>query len=192
MLVLKNQYHKFYAFKRQGGSSMLEALIAMVIILMGVLGAAGIQMLSINNTKNAEYQGVAAIVASNMVTAIQGNPSYWLKAGGKTITVNGTAVTVNGTAVSGGIDCKSATCTPDQMASYDLSTWGASVATTVPSGTATIVCNTASPVGCTILLNWLVKNVANLKAASSDADASHLFASGTVRARTYQTMVIIR
>lgn len=168
---------------------MLEALIAMVVILMGVLGVAGIQMLSINNTKNAEYQGIAALTASNMVAAMQANPDYWLTAGGKTISVSGSTITGG---PAGGTDCSAATCDAAKMAAYDLSQWGASVAATVPTGTGSVVCNTASPVECTVTMNWTVKNVANLKAASADVDSTHLFASGTVRARSYQTLAVMR
>ena len=168
---------------------MLEVLIALVVILTGVLGAAGIQMLSINNTKNAEYQGVAAINASNIVAAIHGNSKYWLKAGGKTISVSGSSVTGG---PSGSTDCSSAKCSATEMAAYDLSNWGAAVAASVPSGTASVDCKNTSPVACTITLSWLVKNVANLKAASTNNTKTDLFASGTVRARTYQTVVIVR
>ena len=44
--------------KQQKGFSLLEVLISMVIIMFGLLGIAGTQMLAINNTENARYQGV--------------------------------------------------------------------------------------------------------------------------------------
>ena len=54
------------SMKQQKGFSLLEVLISMVIIMFGLLGIAGTQMLAINNTENARYQGVATTLASSL------------------------------------------------------------------------------------------------------------------------------
>lgn len=59
------------------GFSMLEVLVTLVIILIGVLGVAGMQMLAINNTQIARTHSLAAILASSLAAEMQVNEPYW-------------------------------------------------------------------------------------------------------------------
>lgn len=178
--------------RRQAGFSMLEVLVSLLIILIGVLGMAGIQMLAVNNTGNANDQSLAAILASSLAAEIQGNAAYWAQAPAS-IAVTGTSVT--GGPPSSGANCSntgnspvgSPLCTPAQMAYYDLSNWGGSLASALPSGTGAIAC-TATPLVCTITLGWAAKNVASNNPTGAETGA---LASGTVGQRTYQTTVTV-
>lgn len=134
------------------GFSMLEVLISMLIIMMGALGIAGLQMQAINNTEVARYQTLAALLASSVSADMQGNVAYW--------GVAPASVTISGTSITGGpgsssVSCTGGTiCTASQMAAYSLSVWGNSVANVLPNGTATIACAVSSPATCKVTLNW--------------------------------------
>ena len=204
--------------KGQYGFAMLEVLVSMLVIMFGVLGIAGMQMLAINNTETARYQSAATILANSMVAKMQANYAYW----GQTllppaiITVNGTVITSAPAAGSLPVyagTCIATACSPTQMAYYDVKNWAAAMAGvsndwvptlagTVGSGmalpppqpvagvvtTATISCNAATPEICTLTMYWSEKNIALGNATGAETGA---LATGTVANHSYQTMVSI-
>lgn len=170
--------------RKESGFSMLEILVSVIIIMSGVLGIAGMQLLSINNTEVARYQSLAALLASSMGAEIQGNVAYWGTAA-TNITVNGAAIT--GIPISG-TSCLNAVCTPTQLAAYDLQNWGQAMAGTptmpgaLPGGSGTIACAVIpAPTVCTLTLNWSEKTVASLGTPT-----------GSSAPMTYTTVVTVR
>ncbi len=145
--------------RKESGFSMLEVLVSMIIIMIGVLGIAGMQLLAINNTEVARYQSLAALLASSMATGMQSNAAYW---GTPSSSIGVTGTTITGIA-SGGTSCLNAVCTPTQLAAYDLTNWGQALASTLPNGSGTIACTLIpAPTVCTLTLNWSEKTVASL------------------------------
>jgi type IV pilus assembly protein PilV len=51
---------------RQSGFSLLEALISILVLSIGALGVAGLQTVSLKNSKSADQRGRAAIFAQMM------------------------------------------------------------------------------------------------------------------------------
>ena len=147
---------------------MLEILISLLIIMIGVLGVAGIQLVAINNTTTVSYENTAAQLAAGISAQMQANLAYW---GGAPTNIP--AITQNTTALSG-VDCINNVCTSTNMAAYDKDTWRNALVNNFPTSTATgtcngastaapfvcITCQTATPVVCVIQLAWSVRNVA--------------------------------
>jgi type IV pilus assembly protein PilV len=172
--------------RKTAGFAMLEVLIAMVVILFGVLGIAGMQMYAINNTENARYQSLATVLASSMSAKMQANVAYW-GTPPPSVTLNGSTITGGPSTYAG--SCVNAVCTAQQMASFDLQNWGADIASGLPSGTAKMTCSTPSgtPSICTLTITWSEKNVALTNATGGETGA---FATGTLNSNyTYQTLV---
>lgn len=168
--------------KKQSGFSMLEVLVSLLIILLGALGMAGIQMLSINNTEIARYQSLAALLASSMAAEIQGNKAYWGTAP--------TGISVTGGAISNGPSgsaCGS-TCTASQIAGNTLQTWATSIASVLPTATGTVTCSN-TPAICTVRLQWTENNVALHNPAGT---GNYQFSAGQQSAQSYQTVVTVR
>jgi type IV pilus assembly protein PilV len=180
--------------KQQLGFSMLEVLISLVIIMFGLLGIAGTQMLAINNTENARYQGVANTLASSMTSMMRGNFAYWGTP--RNITITGVkGGTASQTVLSSGfgtvptyVDCSTSLCSASQVAYYDLLNWGRTVATRLPAGTSTIACGTDIPTTCSVTLNWSENNVA---VSNDNGTKTGVLASGVAGARSFQTLVAI-
>lgn len=165
--------------RKESGFSMLEVLVSMIIIMIGVLGIAGMQLLSINNTEVARYQSLAALLASSMAAEMQANVAYWGTAA-TNITVNGTAITGGPGGVSG--TCQNVVCSAPQMANYTLQNWGQALANTLPGGTGAISCAVIpAPTVCTLTLNWSEKTVASLGTPA-----------GSSAPMTYTTMVTLQ
>lgn len=171
---------------KQSGFSMLEVLVSLIIIMIGVLGIAGIQMVSIYNTEVARYQSLAAMLGSSLSANMQGNAAYW-KA--QTISITTTGATVSGGPAAGA--CLNAACTASQIAGYDLALWAADVSGTLPSATSAIDCtiSTNATTDCAITISWSEKNITLNKLGGTEAGS---FASGTSNTRSYQTVVSVR
>jgi type IV pilus assembly protein PilV len=157
------------------GFGLIEALIAVAVVAIGLLGFAKMQALSVGSTHNSGTRALVALQASALAGTMRANEAYWAAGlAPASFTVTGSTLgdaTLNGAST----DCASVHCTPAQMAAYDVKAWGTSLAATFPSANATISCSTVvgSPVTCTITVNWSEKTVAiNAATASGSAPAT--------------------
>jgi type IV pilus assembly protein PilV len=181
--------------RKESGFSMLEVLISFIIIMFGILGISGIQMLSVDNTANGRYQSFATMLASSMAAKMRANPSYW-GSPSSSITITSTAVTGIASSTT---DCTQTVCSDVEMAYFDLDHWrqdltagaGTMMLPSPPSGTAiaTIDCPLASPMVCKITVNWSENNVA--LGNNSTGGATSMLTSGTSQNHTYTTLVSI-
>lgn len=177
------------------GFSMLEVLVTLIIIMLGILGLAGMQMLAINSTQIAKTRSLAAILASSLTAEMQANVGYWGSSAADTdvkgdgsIDFTKTSLPGNSTLNAFSDNCQSTSCTAAKMAAYDMKKWGVSLATLLPSGTGNVSCNGAVPVVCTIAVQWKEKNVALHNPKGDEAGA---LASGTSQSQSYKTLVTL-
>ena len=110
---------------RHRGFSLVEVLVALIIIGVGMLGIAKIQALSYASTGTAAQRSIAAILASSMSSAMRANRGYWSVQAGtvqQTVTITNGAFTpapTDGVLSSTG-SCVGASCSPQLLAAYDL------------------------------------------------------------------------
>jgi type IV pilus assembly protein PilV len=157
--------------RRACGFSLIEVLVALIIIAVGMLGLAKIQGLAYASTGTASQRSLASIQAASLVSAMRANHAYWSTAATATtqfgINFSGSTITViadPGATMTGAYDCKllgaNAPCSTAQMAAYDVRDWLTSLNLLLPNPSGSITCpalvaavNTA--VACTITINWL-------------------------------------
>jgi type IV pilus assembly protein PilV len=112
----------------QRGFTLLEILIAVLILAIGLLGVAGLQILSLKNSTNSVWRAEATQLAYDILDRVRANyeesstcsnPSYEVSYG-DTVSAS---------------DCQlsSANCNQSQMRDYDLSEWLDAVAN-LPGG----------------------------------------------------------
>ena len=97
---------------RQGGFSMLELLVALLVTSVGVLGIAGLTTLNAQHRRSAAAHAEAVRLAEDIIERIRANPAG-LQAG---------SYAVSGDAV-GGSDCHAGQCAAAEMAAFDLAQW---------------------------------------------------------------------
>ncbi len=137
----------------QRGFTLIEVLIALVISAIGLLGIAGMQMFSINNTSASNVRAVAAIEAANLVSRMKGNPDYWQSVsdnfairvvtdGGDVQIEDIDAATDNAGET---LNAQNADCTVDgacdtaaKVAAYNLMRWKARLDTRLPNAEVSI------------------------------------------------------
>jgi type IV pilus assembly protein PilV len=102
--------------RRAGGFSMMELLVAVLVMGIGVLGISGLQMVSLQNNRGALMRGEAVQLAYDMMDRIRANPAG---------AVPGLAY--GGLALGDGPpeppDCDGGTCSQEQMVAYDQAVW---------------------------------------------------------------------
>lgn len=170
------------------GFSMLEVLVSMLVIMIGALGIAGMQLLAITSTENARYQNVATMLGATLTANMQANVAYW-GTPPQTIIVTGATNTGGPAAFVGPCKGLTTSCNATQMAGYDLREWGIEVAKLLPSGKAEIKCPTGNnPAICAVVVTWQERNVSLQDATGTEAGT---LKSGDRVDNTYQTLVSI-
>jgi type IV pilus assembly protein PilV len=147
-----------------GGFSLIEVLVALVIIGIGMLGIAKLQALAYASTGTSALRSLAALQASSLASAMHANRNYWsvVPAAGFNYQFVGTTITASDSTLTG-TGCTSA-CTAGPLAANDVQQWVAAVNSVLPNATGSIICpaiNLAiNPVTCAIQLRWGESNVA--------------------------------
>jgi type IV pilus assembly protein PilV len=138
--------------KKHSGFTLIEVLIAMIILAVGLLGLAGLQATSLRNNQSAYNRSQATQLAYDIADRIRSNVddanNY----------ATSTYITVASTAAVIQTDCDSisTTCTTADMAQNDLFQWNAALAAALPSGgTASITVALMGTINVyTIAINW--------------------------------------
>lgn len=133
----------------QQGFTLVEALVALVVLSIGMLGIAALYVESLRAGRTALTRSQAVNLASDMADRIRAN-----RLGG---TAYGKASDDAGSADA---NCEeggaSASCTPAIMADHDKALWTTDLERSLPGGTATInVDDTTNPFTYTITVSWV-------------------------------------
>ena len=115
---------------REHGFSLIEVLIALIIMSVGMLGIAGLYVHSMQAGRTSLFRHQAVNLAGDIADRIRANPT----AGAAYTAVSGT----NHNCVNGNVDC-----TPTEMAENDILIWEAQATDTLPGASVGIVFNSA-------------------------------------------------
>lgn len=67
--------------KRQRGASLIEVLVAVLILTIGILGMLGLQAASLRNSQSANERSIAAIATHAIIDAMRANRTVALDGG---------------------------------------------------------------------------------------------------------------
>lgn len=98
------------------GFSMIELLVAVLVMGIGVLGITGLQMVSLQNNRGALLRSEAVMLAYDMMDRIRANATG-IPAG---IGYSGIAM---GGGPPGANDCNAGNCNSAQMIAFDQAVW---------------------------------------------------------------------
>ncbi len=108
----------------QRGFSLVEVLIALIIMSVGMLGIAGLYVQSMQAGRTSLFRHHAVTLASDVGDRIRANP----RAG-----IAYTGLGANNNCVGGGVDCSDTA-----MAANDIFLWDQQAADSLPNGDVTI------------------------------------------------------
>lgn len=116
---------------KQGGFTLLEILVAIVVVSLGLLGLAGLQASTLRNNQIAYYRAVAVQQTYDMADRIRANQAGSRGGNYNNLTAGSPADP----------DCVANVCTAAQIATADHSQWNNNNARLLPNGTGTVAGN---------------------------------------------------
>jgi len=124
--------------KRQTGFTLLEILITVLILSIGLLGLAGLQVSGMKSNHNAYLHSQATILGYDISDRMRANPGgtyaatavYTVDTSVNPYTVSAPATTANCSNTTG--------CTPAQMTNTDINQWRVDLAEQLPGGMGVI------------------------------------------------------
>ena len=127
--------------KQQHGFSLVEVLIALIIMSVGMLGIATLFVQSMQAGRTSMFRHHAVTMAGDVADRIRANPRAGAAYEG---------LGADNGCVGTGNDCNEAA-----MAAHDILLWGAQAGESLPNGTVTITYNdVVTPPEYTIRIDW--------------------------------------
>ena len=125
------------------GFSLIEVLIALIILSVGMLGIAGLYVQSMQAGRTSMFRHNAVTLAGDIADRIRANP-----AAGTAYTA---ATGADNSCVNGGVNCS-----PAQMAAHDIDLWQELADDSLPNGkvTVTLTPQGALPPSYEIKVGW--------------------------------------
>ncbi|MCW8908717.1 MAG: type IV pilus modification protein PilV [Sedimenticola sp.] len=106
---------------KQRGFTLLEVLIAVLVLSIGLIGLAGMQLLGVKNNNSAAMRSQAVFLAQDISDRMRANIG------------NAGSYVITGTPSCVGLCTITSGCSGSQLATYDVCQWRNSAAT-LPSG----------------------------------------------------------
>lgn len=169
----------------QAGFSLVEVMVALLVISIGMLGVAKMQALALSSTGTAKMRSLASIEAASLASTIHADRRYWFYLpAALTVTVSSAGAvastqdaSLNSTAAARPTPCTAVPpavpCTAAQIAAQDLGEWADGIVGILPPNSASIItCNPPSAtitVECRIDITWTENVVASDVGQSSSA-----------------------
>jgi type IV pilus assembly protein PilV len=170
---------------QQAGFSLVEVMVALLVISIGMLGIAKMQALALSSTGTAKMRSLASIEAASLASTIHADRSYWAYITNTlTVTVSSAGAvastqdaTLNSTAAARPAPCTAVPpatpCTAANIAAQDLGEWADGIIGILPpNSSSTITCRAPSAtltVECSIAITWTENVVSSDIGQSSTA-----------------------
>ena len=170
---------------RARGFSLVEVMVAVVVICVGLLGIAKMQALALSNSNTSRLRSLAALEAASLAATMHANRLYWAATAPQSVTLNAGAIASSDAVLAAqasadlgnlnacvGTSAGGAQCTAANLAAHDLANWVSSLAGLLPNPSAAIACGGNAPATCTIQISWTERAVAiNQQEALQEASA---------------------
>lgn len=122
--------------RRQQGFSLIEVMVAMLLLSIGMLGIAGIIVNNLKNNQSSYARGQASMLVADIVDRMRANR------GAAELTPSPYELALAATPAAGG-----------GVPGDDLRQWSAAVATSVPSGVGAVAVDAATR-NVTVTIQW--------------------------------------
>lgn len=132
---MKQAFH-VHRIQQHKGFTLIEVLVAVVVLSIGLLGLAGLQVTALRNNQSSFARSQATIFAYDMADRMRANGSAVVSGNYE---FDGTTTPTANSNCTGTIGCTSA-----EMAQDDLYAWSTAISTGLPGGSGT-VCLDSTP-----------------------------------------------
>jgi len=130
---------------RQRGMSLIESLVALLVLALGVMGLAGVQARMLAENRATNSRAIAIGLIDDLANRMLSN---------RGLASTGSYDFAFATAIPAAVDCAGAVCTTAQRAQSDVNLWRNAVANMLPQGNAAVFPSTVDPSQRGILIAW--------------------------------------
>lgn len=113
----------------QRGATLLEALVSILVLAVGVLGLLGVQLGTLAETQSSVRRAQTVRLIEDLAERVKSNPGGFQQL---------SAFTSDWSAKPSGSDCGTASCTPIQLAAWDVQEWRSAVQAVLPNAQAKV------------------------------------------------------
>jgi len=131
------------SMNRTQGFSLIEVLVSLLIMTLGIVGVMSLQTQSLKSNQRAYFRTQADILSRDITARMYANREEARK---------GTYAAQS--KPNNAPDCRAASCTPAQMAAWDLSEWFQRIEQQLPEGSAELVNLPGDTTRYLITLRW--------------------------------------
>lgn len=128
------------------GFSLIEVLIALIVMSVGMLGIAGLYVHGMQAGRTSLFRHHAVALAGDVADRVRANP------------MGTNSYADNGTAAAPAKSCLLEACTPAEMAASDKYFWDQQAGNTLPDGDVTVVYEASTgagdPATYTVAISW--------------------------------------
>lgn len=114
----------------QKGTSLIEVLVAVLILSIGLLGFAGLQTQAMQQSYDSLQRSRASVLAEDLFDRMRANANYARSNSGYEIGA--------GASIPSSPGCDTGICSASNIARYDLNRWLTQLQQTLPGATADI------------------------------------------------------
>lgn len=129
----------------ENGFSLIEVLVAVFVLAVGVIGAAGMQLAALRTSQQSSFQTRALHLAAEMADVMRANVGQMKRADAANpylhVDYRASAAPPASAVSCYGIDAQ---CDADELAQFEIAEWLRRLATALPGGRARI-CRDAAP-----------------------------------------------
>ncbi len=119
--------------KRQAGVTLIEVLVSALVVAIGLVGVAGLQVASLKNNQSAFMRSQATALAYDLADRMRSNRDG---AGSDQYDASAASLTAGCASTSG--------CSAQQLAEHDMAEWAAALSSNLPMGQG-VVCIDSTP-----------------------------------------------
>lgn len=137
------------ACRHQSGTSLIEALVALLVLALGVMGMAAVQTRSLAAARTTHLRALAIQAAEDLQDRIQANAALR-----HTPPLTNPYLTPWGQSPISSKDCAAAPCDGPQLAAFDLMQWKKELARSLPAGDGLVFSSPTDELQWGILVAW--------------------------------------
>lgn len=154
----------------QRGISLIESLVAIVVMALGILGILGVQMRTLADTQTGVRRAQAVRLISDLSERIQISPNGL---GNISAYASDWGAAIDSSKIE---KCKTAACRNKDLASYDIATWLQSVRETLPLGDARVFLasgetDVSNRRQLGVMISWRENEIRTVKDGKEERDA---------------------
>jgi type IV pilus assembly protein PilV len=179
---------------RDTGFSLVEVMVALIVMSVGLLGIAKMQALALSSTTTSRMRSLVALEAASLASTMRADRAYWSMETANPLTVNivAGAVKANDTNLQFTTPPCAAACSSPLLAASDLQEWANELNLLAPGTTSVVTCTPpdaktplATPVSCQVLISW----IENLIASNAQQAAQEAVQGGSTAQTSYTIYV---